>query len=649
MEGRGRFAGVIVLFLFAAACSPAATLLTATPPSLSTSTPATTATSASVTTTTSMPATTTTTVPPLPADLVLTNGRVITADVGFTIADAVAITGGDIVAVGTSEDLAVRVGPETVVVELDGRALLPGFVDPHTHALQRYTYLPDFDAMRAGQGDLLAGGVTTIGSPNVKPDDLVGFEAFEAAGDVIVRDHLYVTYDDECGDRPYGDYYLEQEFSHDPELRQTVAGVKVFTDGGVCNAPAFSVRYPDTVPQRLKDRGFVGNGDLYVTVGEVATVVGQVDAAGGITVIHAIGDLGIRVALDGLAQANDDRPFGNPQRIDHNSATTLLDEDELGLYGRLGIVPAIFPVPWANGCDPAVSDAWRAILPASVFDVIENSKALRETNPGMRISWHGDAPSVPGHPLQLLFTVVSGGAVNIDTGEVCYPEAWSGFYTVPAEEAIRMMTISAAAAMGIDDRVGSIEVGKVADLVILAADPLGPDLEVGFATNRPLVTMIDGRVVFCDGDLCDAFADVTAASGPPEPGPVDGVEVTASSFRDTHTPDLVLDGSTEGDSFWSSGQDPPAWIQVTFGEPKTISGLRLIVNQNPPGDAVNVLEIRVDGEWSEVDRFTGYTESLDVLEWKPDRPVEDVEAFRVTTLECSSWPEWFEFEIDAED
>lgn len=86
--------------------------------------------------------------PPLPADLVLTNGRVITADVGFTIVEAVAITGGDIVTVGTSEDLAVRVGPETVVVELDGRALLPGFVDPHTHALQRYTYLPDL--MRCG-------------------------------------------------------------------------------------------------------------------------------------------------------------------------------------------------------------------------------------------------------------------------------------------------------------------------------------------------------------------------------------------------------------------------------------------------------------------------------------------------------------------
>lgn len=578
----------------------------------------------------------------------LTNGKVITADSGFTVAEAVAISDGDIVAVGTAEELSARVGSETVVVDLAGRSLLPGFIDPHTHLLQIHAYLPDLEAMVAAQDDLLAGGVTTIGSPNVKPDDLAGFEAFEAAGNVIIRDHLYVTYDDECGDRSYGNYYLDQEFSHNPDLRQTVAGAKIFTDGGVCNAPAFSVPYPDTVPQRLKDRGFVGNGDLYVTADEVAAVVGQVDAAGGITVIHAIGDRGISAALNGLAQAHEAQPFTNPQRIDHNSATTLLTHDELALYGSLGVVPLVFPVPWANGCDPEVSDAWRAILPGAVFDVIENSQALREANPGMRVSWHGDGPSVPGHPLQLMFTVVTGGAVNIDTGEVCYPEAWGGFYTVPAEEAIRMMTINAAAAMGIDDRVGSIEVGKVADLVVLAEDPLGTDPEVGFAANYPLATIIGGRAMFCDGDLCSQFGDLVVGSDTtPKPAPVDGVTVTASAFRDVHTPDLVLDGSTEGDSFWSSGQDPPGWIEVAFDDPKTISRLGLVVFQNPPSDTVHVLEIRVGGEWSEATTFRGFTSTMDVLEWQPDHPVEGVGAFRVTTIESASWPEWFEFEIDT--
>lgn len=612
-----------------------------------------------VPTTTSVPSTappeasTTTTAPPptdtprldvLPADIVLHNGKVVTVDKDFTIAEAVAITGGDIVAVGTSPDLLNRVGSDTTVVDLGGRTVVPGFIDPHTHTLQILAYNSNLEAMRTAQTDLLAGGTTTIGSPNVKPDDLTGFMAFEP--ELIVRNHLYLTYDDECGDAGFGDYYLEHDFSHDPELRQTIAGAKMFTDGGVCNAPAFSDPYPDTVPDSLKARGFVGNGDLYLTSEQIASVVEAVDAAGGITVIHAIGDEANRIALNGLEQAYEERPFVNPQRIDHNSATTLLTEDELKIYGRLGMTPAVFSVPWANGCDPAATDAWRAILPASVFDVIEDSAALRAANPDLRISWHGDAPSIPGQPLQLMFTAITGGAVNIDTGDVCYPDAWSEHHTVSAEEGVRMLTINAAAAMGIDSRVGSIEVGKVADLLVLAEDPLGPDPEVAIALNHPLVTMINGQVYFCDGDLCDDFNDVIAHPGSGSAqAPVEGLMVTASGFRDTHTPDLVLDGLAEGDSFWSSGADPPGWIEVEFDEPMTLSGLRFVVFQNPPSDTVHLLEVRVGGEWSEATTFEGFTTTGDVLQWEPTQPLAGVEAFRITTQESLSWPEWYEFEI----
>jgi len=635
VRGRTRLVVAVAVVLVAAACTSASDPSTTTLPA-TTAPPATTPTTIPATTTAAAP--TVTVAPPPPADLVLTNGEVVTVDADFTIAQAVAVTGGDIVAVGSSEEIAARVGPETTVVDLGGRALLPGLIDPHTHALQIHAFAPQIDAMLAAQDDLLAGGVTTIGSPNVKPDDLAGFTAFEDAGDVVVRDHLYLTYDDECGERPFGDYYLSHEFSRDPELRQTVAGAKIFTDGGVCNAPAFSIPYPDTVPQRLKDRGWVGNGDLYVTPEEVADVVGRVDTAGGITVIHAIGDLGIEVALEGLARANDARPFANPQRIDHNSATTLLRDEELRRYGELDMVPAVFTVPYANACDPATTDAWRAILPGPVFDVIENSKALREANPQLRISWHGDAPSVPGHPLQLLFTAVSGGAVNPDTGEICYPEAWSDFFTVPPEEAIRMMTINAAAAMGIDERVGSIEVGKVADLVVLAADPLDPDPEVGFATNRPLVTMINGEADFCDGDLCDAVQAITAThAGPTEPAPPGVVLEEGPTWTFDHEGDpegwvAVNDmGSfavtSEALVIEIVGDDP--WMEsprVTF--PATASTLSVRMRVTGGGDTVGQLFFVTESDpaWSE-----GKSRRFDV--------VADGE-FHDYTVDLSTVPGW---------
>src|SRR5581483_2123766 len=64
---------------------------------------------------------------------VFRGGRVITVDPQNHIASAVAIVGNRIVAVGGNDDVAPLVGPRTEIVELQGRALLPGFIDSHSH------------------------------------------------------------------------------------------------------------------------------------------------------------------------------------------------------------------------------------------------------------------------------------------------------------------------------------------------------------------------------------------------------------------------------------------------------------------------------------------------------------------------------------
>jgi len=69
-----------------------------------------------------------------PADLVLTGGAVYTVDAARSWAQAVAICGGRIVAVGTDSGMRPYVGPRTEVVNLRGRMLLPGFQDAHVHA-----------------------------------------------------------------------------------------------------------------------------------------------------------------------------------------------------------------------------------------------------------------------------------------------------------------------------------------------------------------------------------------------------------------------------------------------------------------------------------------------------------------------------------
>jgi predicted amidohydrolase YtcJ len=68
-----------------------------------------------------------------PADLVLKNGKIITVDKGFTIAQAIAIAGERIMAVGPDAEMAAHTAPTTRVIDLKGRAVIPGLVDGHAH------------------------------------------------------------------------------------------------------------------------------------------------------------------------------------------------------------------------------------------------------------------------------------------------------------------------------------------------------------------------------------------------------------------------------------------------------------------------------------------------------------------------------------
>ena len=70
---------------------------------------------------------------PPPADLVLVNGRVFTADTQTPWAEAIAIRGERIVDVGTSAAVRTRAGASTRVIDVDGRVVIPGINDAHVH------------------------------------------------------------------------------------------------------------------------------------------------------------------------------------------------------------------------------------------------------------------------------------------------------------------------------------------------------------------------------------------------------------------------------------------------------------------------------------------------------------------------------------
>jgi len=69
------------------------------------------------------------------ADLILYNGKVVTADAAFSIQKAVAVQGNTIKAVGTDQAVLALRGPQTRVIDLKGKMVLPGLIDAHVHAI----------------------------------------------------------------------------------------------------------------------------------------------------------------------------------------------------------------------------------------------------------------------------------------------------------------------------------------------------------------------------------------------------------------------------------------------------------------------------------------------------------------------------------
>ena len=85
-------------------------------------------------------------------DMILSNGKIITVDDRFRIAQAVAVKGDRIMAVGTNQEMAQLASPNTRGLDLMGRSVIPGLIDDHIHLLRAaHTWLREvrFDGVES--------------------------------------------------------------------------------------------------------------------------------------------------------------------------------------------------------------------------------------------------------------------------------------------------------------------------------------------------------------------------------------------------------------------------------------------------------------------------------------------------------------------
>ena len=414
-----------------------------------------------------------------PPDVVFHNGSILTMETGQPEAQALAIQGESILAIGSDEYVLPLAGPETLLIDLGGRALMPGFVDAHSHILAS----PDhYGTDLEGVQDLaLMYGITTLADAGTTPDLLERLEGLKREGNLRVRTSVYMLYTDNCGEL-MGEWYREHAPTRVPGEMLRIGGVKVFSDGGSCKAPAVSFEYANGV----------GQGDLFFTQEEMDMVVADVHADGYQLAIHALGDRAIEQVQNAIAAALDGQPNTLRHRIEHNA---VLRPDLMPRYSEIGIVPLIFgeyPICFV----PGTTSKYRYAVPEEYQTWEWPWRELLDANPGLPIAWHGDDPPVPPlEPILDLWGFVTRGGLAED-GSICEPPEWFAANAITVEEALRLMTMGSAYALFRDEEVGSLKPGKLADLIVLSENPVTVDPD-RIKDIEVLMTMIGGRVEYC--------------------------------------------------------------------------------------------------------------------------------------------------------
>jgi len=175
------------------------------------------------------------------ADIIFHNGIVLTMEDDMPQAQAVAIRGNKILAVGSDVEVLAHRAPRTQVIDLGGLTLMPGFVDAHTHILNSAGQL-GMDLEEA-QELALENGLTTLANMYCTPEFLTEMRDFEASGRLHVRTSLYLNVTTNCGE-VLGDWYKQHPPTRVPGEMLRIGGVKLFTDGGTCGGPWLPIFRP---------------------------------------------------------------------------------------------------------------------------------------------------------------------------------------------------------------------------------------------------------------------------------------------------------------------------------------------------------------------------------------------------------------------
>jgi predicted amidohydrolase YtcJ len=314
-------------------------------------------------------------------------------------------------------------------------------------------------------GAYLAAGITSIVDAQVTRRELDGYRAARERGVLGVR-VTAMPISSQLDE--YLTIGLAGPFGDD---RLAIGPMKFYSDGALTGGTAaFSTPYGPNGEYE---------GSLYwPSEDDFRDAIRTAHAAGWQIGVHAQGDRAIDRVLDAYEAALDARPRDDHRhRIEHCGGPR---PDQLERMVRLGV--------WAIG-QPRyfwdAGDAWLGSLDEARVHRLQPYREMVEA--GVRFALSSDAPVASYRPLDTIASAVTRATVG---GKVV-GEA----QVLSVDEALRAHTAAAAASYHVDERIGTLEVGKLADVVVLEGDPFSmPPVRLGDIAID--LTILGGEIVY---------------------------------------------------------------------------------------------------------------------------------------------------------
>jgi len=330
------------------------------------------------------------------------------------------------------------------------------------------------EAIKKVQERYLSVGVTALGDIPLHAAGLEAISKVAEDGDLVLRAALYpkleavVTTDDVRENR------TKSRLDAIAPERMQMMGVKVFLDGGLT---AGAAALHDDYPGQPGYRGELAFTDDYVT-----ELVAMADHRGLQIALHAIGDRALDQALDANLALPEGRHGVARHRIEH-AGNMFMTQERIKRFISAGVVPVPQPAFLLTTAPGYVAHLGRErIGPVMPFRTLIDH--------GLPIPGNSDAIGITErqhHPFPAMQAAVTRTSQG---GEILDPQE-----AITIAEALRMYTEWAAYSIGWEDRIGSIEVGKLADFVVLDDDPLDTAPEdLGKLTVAQ--TWVDGTKVY---------------------------------------------------------------------------------------------------------------------------------------------------------